>query len=165
VRSEGAVCSRVAQNEIADRVRHRLEITLRNPVRKRNAQRIAIAARVLDGDETFLPCDTDLDDPSRFQKLGDERRQHRCRLTQLRSLLNLAHGQVSHSQKQVVDRVRCRPRLSAFSEMLELQLDLFQRGRIEELAQLGLAEELAELGLVDGQGLGASLGERRVAVV
>ena len=36
---------------------------------------------------------------------------------------------------------------------------------VEQLAQLRLAEQLAQLRLVDGQGLGAPLGERRVAVV
>ena len=57
------------------------------------------------------------------------------------------------------------PGLPLLDQGLEAQLEVGQRVRVEQLAQLLLAEQLAEEVPVQGQGLGAALGHRRVAVV
>ncbi len=56
-------------------------------------------------------------------------------------------------------------RASLVGQRLEAQLEVGQRLRIEQLAQLLLAEQLAQQVAIEGQGAGASFGERRVAVV
>ena len=57
------------------------------------------------------------------------------------------------------------PRGAIGKEVLELELELREGVRVEELAQLDLAEELAELRRVHGQCLRPALGEGRVALV
>ena len=55
--------------------------------------------------------------------------------------------------------------LVALDDALELFLGLLDGGDVKELAEVSVAEELAELVLVDGEGVGAALGEWSVAVV
>ena len=56
-------------------------------------------------------------------------------------------------------------RAPALREALQLQLQLVERGRVQQLAQLLLAEQLAQQVAVERERGGASLGERRVALV
>ena len=76
----------------------------------------------------------------------------------------LIAGQIAEPQEQLVRGVRVSSGPIGH-ELLELELELRQRVRVEELAQLDLAEELAELRRVHGQGLRAAFGEGRVALV
>ena len=50
-------------------------------------------------------------------------------------------------------------------ERLQLLLDFGEGVLVEQFAEIGAAEDFFELGLVDGERLGAALGERRVAIV
>ena len=50
-------------------------------------------------------------------------------------------------------------------EGLELLLDFVESGFVEEFAEIGAAEDFLELRLIDGEGLGAALGEGSVAIV
>ena len=50
-------------------------------------------------------------------------------------------------------------------EPLQLALDGFDGGGIEQFAKLGVAEQFPQLRLIDDERLGAPLGERRIAVV
>ena len=82
LRRKGPVGSREAEHEIADGVGNRLEVPLRNPGRQRDAEGVAVAARILDGDETFLPRRRDLDDASLCHQflqggIGVDRRSRR----------------------------------------------------------------------------------------
>ena len=63
--------ARVAQDEIADRVGNRLQETLGDSARQRNAKCVAIAARVFGCDPPFFFRDGDLDDSTRFREFGD----------------------------------------------------------------------------------------------
>jgi hypothetical protein len=58
-----------------------------------------------------------------------------------------------------VERVRARRQVE------QLALDLLERGRVDQVAQLLLAEQLLQQVAVEGERLGAPLGERRVVLV
>src|SRR5207237_8181747 len=73
-------------------------------------------------------------------------------------------GEVAQAEEEVVDAIEVAGFVT-FDEGLELLFGFFDGGEVEELAEVGVAEELAELVLVDGEGLGAALGEWGVAVV
>src|SRR5258707_2775816 len=53
-RGERTVRTGEAENEIAGWIGHRLEVTVGQTCRKRRAEGVAIAAGVLDGDESFF---------------------------------------------------------------------------------------------------------------
>src|SRR5579862_4788817 len=72
--------------------------------------------------------------------------------------------QVAEAEEQIVDSIE-GARLIAFDERLELLLGLLDGGGVEELAEVGIAEQFAELVLIDGQRLGAALGQRSIAVI
>src|SRR5207237_5831104 len=77
---------------------------------------------------------------------------------------HLVARQVAEPQEQLVRGIGV-PRGTIGQQVLELELELGEGVRVEELAQLDLAEELAELRRVHGEGLRAALGERCVAPV
>ena len=52
-----------------------------------------------------------------------------------------------------------------FGQRLQLLFHLGDGIGVEQLAQVGIAQQIAQLLLIDGEGLGAALGQRRVAVV
>ena len=159
VRSERPVRSRVTKDEIARRVRDRLEVAIGKAGGKRCAKSIAIAAGILDGDESLLARDAHDDDAARLQQLA-----RGCLGIDERALRDLLDRQIAEAQQQIVKGIG-RLGLMPFVEMLQLDFERVQRVRVEQLAQLGLAEKLPELGLIDGQSLSAPLGQRRVAVV
>src|SRR5207244_12504019 len=68
------------------------------------------------------------------------------------------------TEEQVVHAVGVASR-AVGREVLQVELELRKRVRVEQLAQLGLPQERAQLRRVDGQRLRASLRERRVAFV
>ena len=76
----------------------------------------------------------------------------------------LAQRQVAQSAEQVVHRVG-RARLSITGECLELELELGQRPRIEQLAQLLGTQQLAQQVAIERQRLCPAVDERRVALV
>src|SRR6185436_1078034 len=155
VRRERTVRARIAQHEIADRIGDRLQIALRESGRKRRAEGVAVARRVLDGDEALLARDLHFEDaPLLEQVLHVDGRA--CR--------DLVRAQIAEAEQEVVDRIG-GARLVALVEVLQLELRLLEGLGIEQLAQLRLAEELAQLRLIDRQRLSAALRERRIAVV
>src|SRR5207237_8795782 len=147
-----AVASPVAHHEIADWIGARLHQTLGHAGRQRNAERVAITARVFDGDEALFARDDDLDDAS----LRGELANRVARLDD-RTCRDFVRRQIADAQQQIVNRVD-RLRLVALVEVLQLDLRLFDRGGIEQLAQFGFAQERAEVRLVDGERLGAAFG-------
>ena len=52
-----------------------------------------------------------------------------------------------------------------FGQALRRLFDFGDGIGIEQLAQIGLAQQFAQLVLIDGEGLRAALGQRRVAVI
>ena len=66
-RRERAVRAREAEHEIAGGIGDRLEIAIGEAVRKRDAEGVAVAAGVLDGDEALLARDRDFDDAARLR--------------------------------------------------------------------------------------------------
>ncbi len=73
-------------------------------------------------------------------------------------------GEIAQLQQEVVDAVG-GARAVVFGEALCGLFHLGDGVGIEEFAQIGFAENLAQLLLVDGEGLGAPLGQRSIAVV
>ena len=77
---------------------------------------------------------------------------------------NLVSGQIAEPQQEIVQAVGV-PRLVIGVERLQLLLHFVQRRLVEQFAEIGAAEDLFELRLIDGQGLRAAFGERRIAIV
>ena len=85
VRRERAVRAREAEHEIADRIGDRLQVALGDAVRNRRAEGVAVARRVLDGDEALLARDGDLEDAALLDADRVERGASRRRASAPRS--------------------------------------------------------------------------------
>ena len=73
-------------------------------------------------------------------------------------------GEIAEAEAEVVNAVGGAGAMG-FGEALRGFFDCGDGVGVEQFAQVGFAEQLAELILVDGEGLGAALGQRRVAIV
>ena len=160
LRRERTVGAGEAEHEIADRIGHRLQITVGDAVRDGRAEGIAIARGVFDGDEA-LPA---RDRRPRECGAACAARASTAPASMSDRAASSSCGEIAEAQQQIVNGVDALG-LVALVEVLQLQLGLRQRFGVEQLAQLRLAEELAELRLIDGQRLRPPFGERRIAVV
>ena len=77
---------------------------------------------------------------------------------------DLVLAQVADGPQKVVQPVRAA-HAPSLGEALQLELQLVQRARVQQLAQLLGAEQLAQQVAVEGERGRASLGQRRVALV
>ena len=82
----------------------------------------------------------------------------------LRPRRDLVVAQVADAHQQVVDVVGV-PRAAALGEALQLDLQLVERGRIEQVAELLFAEQLPQQVAVERERRRTPLGERRIALV
>jgi hypothetical protein len=99
---ERQVRARIAEDEIAERIAHRLQQRLGESRRQRGAERVAVARRVLDGAEARRAEDRQAHDPPRAL----ERRQRRGHVAQVAARDDLVRGQVAQPQQQIVEGVR-----------------------------------------------------------
>ena len=144
---ERAAAARIARKQRAQRFLRALEERIGQPARRHRAERVAVPAGILGGDQPLLAGDPHAHSPP----LRLENRAER--------LVELARPQVAASQEQVVQPVRIL-RLTR-----QRGLDLVERAGIEQVAQLFLAEQLAEEVAVERQRLRPPLGGRRVVLV
>ena len=135
-----------ARDQASESIVDRRQEGRRHADRQRHPQRVAISSRVLDGDPAILAVDPQRDRPSRFlqgaQPLSGGGRLHDPGR-------DLFHGQVAQSPQQVVQRIH-RSGRSFRNKRLKRQLQIRERGRIDEVAQLLLAEQLAQQLAVEG---------------
>src|SRR6266851_561103 len=142
-----AASAGVRRDELFERLGPALEEDLRQTTRRHHADGIAIAARILSGDQPLL---------------AGEAHEQRTTLAQERlckALVVFAFAQVSAQAKLVVQLVGVA-RVAA-----QLRLDLLDCVRIEQVAELFLPEQLAQEVTVERQRLRAPLGGRRVVLV
>ena len=137
------------------------EERVRQPRRHDNAERVAVLGRVLSGDVSGIAGDDERDRPAFAFELGEPIVDRR-RVGHTSG--ELVAREVAETEQQVVHAVGMTGR-AVGREMLQVELELGERIRIEQLAKLGLAEERAQLRRVDGQRLRPSLREWRVALV
>src|SRR5207244_7905136 len=102
-------------------------------------ERVAVATRVLGGDETFFARDPQRDRPA----LGQQRLRQ--------SRLVPPGPEIASEPQQIVQLVRV-PRIAA-----QLLLDLLERARVDQLPQLLLAEQLLQQLPVERERLGTPL--------
>ena len=127
------------RDEGAQRVGHRLEEHGGQARRRHDAERVAVAARILGGGEPLLPGDPDANGaPFRLEDRGV-------------GLVELASAQVASQAQQVIQP------LGILRERAQRRLDLGERGRVDQLAQLLLAEQLPQKVPVERQRLSAPL--------
>ena len=150
-----------ARHETVQRPFHRSQERGRHAHRHCHSQRVAVAAGVLDRDPALLAGDADdhrAPRPlQRREPLAGGRRFHDPRRRILR-------GQVAQPAQQVVQSVH-GSRGSLGRQRLQSQLQVGQRGRVDQVAQLLLAEQLAQQVAVQGQRAGPPLRQGRVALV
>jgi hypothetical protein len=124
--------------------------------------RVAIPRHVLDGDPSLLARDPRPDGAAgRGQVL--QPRHGRCQPA-FGPCRHLGRRQIAQAAQEVVDAIE-RGRVPVVGEMLQVELELDQRLRVEQLAQLLLAEQLPQEAAVERQRAGPPLGDRRVALV
>ena len=145
-----------AGQERTERVVDGLEEDVGQPGGKADAQRVAVAAGVLGGDEALLAGDAHDDGPA----LGDEGVGEVVR----RARGQLLTRQVAEAAQQVVGGVGVAGP-PPFVEILEVGLEVGQRLGLDQLAQLLGAEEVGQQVAVEGEGLRLALGDRSVALV
>ena len=144
---ERAATLRVAEHELAERVRAALEERLGQAAGRHHAERVAVAAGILGGDQPLLAGDPG----SERAPLGEQDRGL--------ALVVLAGAQVAAAAEDVVQLVGVA-RVAA-----KLPLDLGERVGVDQLAQLLLPEQLAQEVAVERERLRAALGRRRVVLV
>ena len=159
---ERAVRAGPAREKAAERVVRRAEEGDRDTLRRRGARCVPVAAGVLDRDPARLAADPHDDRASRrAQRLQPLARGRR---PATRPGCDLVLGQVPEPPEQVRDLVDGAG-LPFVEERLEAQLGLVERRGVQERTELLLAQQLAEQVAVEGERLGAALGERSVALV
>ena len=154
---ERPVRTRVPGHEIAEWVRDRFQVSLRDPWRGHRAQRVAESSHVFGRDPARLPGDADGYRPSGALQGRQPRRLHAA-------YHRLVDRQIAQDAQQVggVLQVAGTPVGRA---SLELGLHLRQRIGVEKLAELSLAQQFGEQGRIDGQRLRAPLGQRGIPLV
>ena len=132
---------------VAQRLVAALQEGVGQPGGRHRAERVAVAARVLGGDQPLLAGHPDEHRSPLAYKSG---LQALCRIRQVANLLVF------------VARRAIRP---VCADRRATGLDLLERARVDQVAQLLLAEQLAQQVAVERQRLGAPLGGRRVVLV
>src|SRR6185295_3503734 len=157
---EGHVGARVAANEGHHRVWQVCQERLREPRRRRHAERIAVERRILRRDPPLLAGDPNAGGTA----LALELLQHRVGRVALGHPLGaLGGGQVAEAAEDLLEGVAilCACDLGA---VLKRVLHLDQRLWVDELSQLLLAEQLAKQLTVQRQRRRTPLGVRRIAL-
>ena len=158
---ERAVGAGVAADQRAHRVGMVLEEGLRQPGRRRHAERVAVEPGVLGGDPALLAGDPHLGDPPLRGQLVEHRFRRVALVTRSVRLLG---GQVADVAEQLLERVAVAG-LARLGAVLELRFDFVERLRVDQFAQLLLAEQLAQQVAVERQRRRPPLGVRRVPLV
>src|SRR5262249_2567670 len=127
--------------------RGRLEEAIRQAAGGHGAERVAVATRILGGDQPELPCNSNLNGTALVEQ-GSRKR-----------LVILPAPRVA-PRTQLVGQLVRRARRPA-----QLALDILDRLRIEQVAQLLLPEQLAQQVAVERERLRTPLGGRRVVLV
>ena len=155
LRRERPAPAREARDQRAQRVGHGLEEGRGHAAGRHGAERVAVAAGVLGGDQPVLAADAH----AQRAAVGQQLRAASPRVAgQPRRELGL--GEVADPPQQVVQRVGAAAALAA-----ELVLDLLERVGVEQVAQLVGAGELAQQVAVERQRRDAPLRRGRVVLV
>ena len=154
------MCARVATDEFTQGIFAGSKEDFGEAGRKRSAEGVAIAASVFDWDETGFAGDSNADGAAGVREIGDCGCDRRCGGTSG----DFGFGEVAVFEEEVVYAVGVAGLIVGF-ERLEAAFDFVDSVLVEEFAEIGVAEDFLELGLIDGESLGASFGERSVALV
>ena len=147
-------------DELFERPGDRFGERHRQPERERAPERVAVARRVLGGRVAGLAADGELDHPACGDQLGEPRRTVVAFTTQV----DLGRGEVADLAEHVVELVgRSCP--APLGEALQLELDVGEHARVEQLAQLLGAEQVAQQVAVERERRGPPLGQRGIAFV
>ena len=150
----------IAANQFQHRRRYRLQQSGRDSGRKGNSQRVAIASRILNGNQPLFSGYLDLEQsPGAKQPL-----QLAGKLGVGETAQQFLARKITDAQQQVVDAVRGANALG-FEQALQLLFHFADGIGVQQLAQVGIAQQVTQLLLIDGEGLRAALGQRRIAVV
>ncbi len=144
---ERPASTRPARDERAQRILHGLDEHSGKARRRDDAERVAVAARVLGRRQPLLAGDANANRPP--LRLEDRRMR----------LVELAAAQVAAQAKQIMEA------LGIGGKRPQRRLDLGERRGIDQLAQLLLAEQLAQQVAVERERLRTPLGRRRVVLV
>ncbi len=154
--------ARVPREQPVQGTRDRREERLRHARRRADAHAVAVARDVLHRDPALLARDPRPDRPARGRQLREV--QARLHPAAGGPRPRLVGREVAQAPEQVVDLVGGL-RVAVLGQGLEAELEIGQRGRVQELPQLLLAQQLAEQVTVQRQRLRPPLGDRGIALV
>ena len=141
--------------------------TAGSPGGQGDTEGIAQAGGVLGGGEALLPRHADGDRAALADQAVEPVADHRrggLRIGRVGAGLDLPPAERAEQPEQVVDLVGvARP--TAVGEALQLELEVGEHRRIDQLAELLGAQQLAEELPVEGEGRGPTFGQRGVALV
>ena len=145
---ERAAALRVAEEQRLERLLATFEEHLGQAARRHDAERVAVAARVLDGDQPLLA--------------GEARRAERAAA---RAAAQRAPSSYSPTRRSPRRRSRSWSSSASRGTRQSSRLHLLERVGVEQLPQLLLAEQLAQEVAVERERLRAPLGGGRVVLV
>ncbi len=151
--------ARVAEHELFERLGDGFEQRDGETRRRHAAERVAIERGVLGGDPARFAGDAQLHDASACCEFGDPFRR-----IAFAALRDLVAGEIADPAQQIGERVGMRG-AQQLRATLQLVLDIFERARVEQIAQLFLAEQVAQHVAIELQRLRAALGGGRIALV
>ena len=154
--------ARVAQREVAERIAHRLEQRFGDAGGQRHAERVADSAAA---SSTAMTRGSPAMRTARTRRAAASASTLAATSTLIDRARDLRGRQIAERQQHVVDAVGALHAGTGGSSRWSCRSIASIGVGVEQLAQLRVAEQLAQLRLVDGQRLGAALGQRRVAVV
>jgi hypothetical protein len=149
--------ARIAAHQFEHRMRDRLQQRVGNPGGS-GMPGHRDSARIFGGDQALSPAMRSQQTARAHQRSIDSSREGSTTRRQfLRAIDRRGAGR---------DR-ECRRRSARDKRSIgtALLFDFCNGVGIEQLAQVGFAQQLAQLVLIDGERLGAALGQRRIAVV
>ena len=160
-REERPVCCGIARDQVVECMLCRRGAHRGKPERNRGAEPVAQPARIVRVREPVGTADTHRDRTPRGDELVDALvRVHVGRAPRR----DLVERQIAEQPQQVVHLVGVA-RSSIRREALQVELEVGQHARIDELAQLLGSHEIAKQVAVEGQRCRPAFGERRVVLV
>ena len=151
-----------AREERRERTGRRREERRRHTDRRGHTHAVSVAGHILDRDPALVAGDPHDDRAARGGELLEPRVG--CRPSAAGARRDLVRAKVAEATEQVVNRVG-RARQPLVGQRLELELEVGQGVRVEQLTQLLLAEQLAQQVAVERERAGTSPGQRCVPVV
>jgi hypothetical protein len=157
---EWAVRAGKAADEFEHWLRDGINQRCGKPGGQRNSEGVTITGGVFNCNQAAFARNAEFQETTRAEQAVDRVKQRGIHYTAGKFFT----GKIAEAEEQVVDTVG-RVGAVRLDETLSCFFDLGNGIGIQQFTKIRFSKQLAQLVLVDGEGLGAALGERRIAVI